>query len=435
LPVKKILFYGRMTPVQTAGPAKILLGNKFMSNSGNLLFAASVARTVMTGDVQLVPFFSEDVDAMLPRIAEINESCESVVIPLANAFRADYREKIRKLTRFVKAVRLPCHVIGVGIQASDLEQMKAGFSFDEDVKQFVSAVLEKSPMLGLRGQFTADYLEQLGFVPEQHFTVIGCPSAYIHGEKCRKIQAKPYGEIEKVCINSKLELPQNVCDLIGRSMAEFQDVHFVAQDLYEYWAMVFPYRRGRRVRSRAPQFYPYSKEHPLWRDGRVIGFLRADEWLNFMEGQDFSFGSRIHGNMAAITAGTPAMIAASDLRILELARYHGIPYIWKEDIKPETQLRDLYEKADFGEFEREYASNFAKYVDFLNRLGLEHIYDGKTVYAEGEAPFDRALPRTDEISMIHSCMKVPVADKLKGLGIYPLMLKYKMDRRRLARVE
>lgn len=431
--MKKLLFYVRMTAVQSASPTDILLGNKFMSNSGNLLFAASVARTVMTEDVQLDPFFSEDIDGMLSRIEEINESYECVVIPLANAFRADYRGKLRKLTSFIKAVSLPCYVIGVGIQASNIDQLKAGFSFDEDVKHFVSAVLKKSSLLGLRGQFTADYLAQLGFIPEQHFTVIGCPSAYIHGENCRKIQAKPYDEIKKVSINAKPALPRTVHELIDRSVMEFQDIHFVSQDMYEYWAMYFPYRRRESTGGFVPKYYPSSKNHPLWRDGRVIGFFRADAWLNFMADQDFSFGSRIHGNMAAVTAGTPAMIAAGDMRILELARYHGIPHIWKDDIKPETRLRDLYENADFGEFERRYKRNFSKYVDFLNQIGLQHIYDGNVHSEEGMAPYDRALPSDDEISMIYSGIKVPLTEKLRGLGIYPMMLRYKMDRRKLAR--
>lgn len=431
--MKNVLFYSRTTPVENYSPTEILLGNKFMSNSGNLLFAASVARSVMVEGVRLAPFFSEDIKGMLTRVDEINEKYECVVIPLANAFRWNYLEKLRNLTALIRAVRIPCYVIGVGIQATDQARLQAGFSFDDDVREFVSAVLEKSPMLGVRGGVTADYLKQLGFLQDQHFTVIGCPSAYIHGEKCRKIQVKPYDALEKVSFNAKLELPRNIHDLIGRSLTEFEDIHFILQDLYEYWAMYFSYRRGKRTKKIAPGYYPYSDKNPIWKNKRAVGFLRAADWLSFMEEQDFSFGSRIHGNMAAITAGTPALIAVSDLRILELVRYHGIPYVWKEDICPETKLRELYEKADFAEFERLYARNFENYVRFLNKLGVQHIYNGNVKYEEGDAPYDRALAACEKMPIIHSNMLVSVEEKIKGFKIYPMMLRYAYDKYKMKR--
>ena len=71
---------------------------------------------------------------------------------------------------------------------------------------------------------------------------------------------------------------------------------------------------------------PVSLKHPLIRQNRVRFFLDPKTWFAHLANYDFSFGTRIHGNIAALLAGTPALLLAHDSRTLELADYHEIPY-------------------------------------------------------------------------------------------------------------
>ncbi|WP_047596347.1 polysaccharide pyruvyl transferase family protein, partial [Salmonella enterica] len=81
-------------------------------------------------------------------------------------------------TQLIRKLKIPVIVTGVGLRANYEPQLDEGFSFDEDVTNFVKAVLEKSAQIGVRGQITADYLKKLGFNAELDFRVIGCPSLY-----------------------------------------------------------------------------------------------------------------------------------------------------------------------------------------------------------------------------------------------------------------
>jgi hypothetical protein len=69
-----------------------------------------------------------------------------------------------------------------------------------------------------------------------------------------------------------------------------------------------------------PSWVDYLKRH-----GRY--FLDVDEWINHMRSFDFYFGSRLHGAIASLLAGTPACLVAHDSRTMELAEYAGIPFV------------------------------------------------------------------------------------------------------------
>src|SRR5699024_5336539 len=112
---------------------------------------------------------------------EINRNYDCYVIPFADAFRPTFIPLLKKYTKLIKKLSIPVIIVGVGLRAPFEPKLNEGFPFDNDVREFVSAVLEKSSMIGVRGQITADYLTRLGFEEEKDHTVIGCPSMYSFG--------------------------------------------------------------------------------------------------------------------------------------------------------------------------------------------------------------------------------------------------------------
>jgi polysaccharide pyruvyl transferase WcaK-like protein len=63
---------------------------------------------------------------------------------------------------------------------------------------------------------------------------------------------------------------------------------------------------------------------------RVKVFFTVDGWVDFYRHIDFALGTRIHGTIASLLAGTPALLITHDTRITELARAMNIPYISQE---------------------------------------------------------------------------------------------------------
>jgi hypothetical protein len=133
---------------------------------------------------------------------------------------------------------------------------------------------------------------------------------------------------------------------------------------------------------------PVTVDHPLISEGRVRFFLDPTTWMEHLAGYDFSFGSRIHGNIAALLAGTPALVLAHDSRTLELARYHEIPYRLITDDPDHIDAAQLYADADWEPLNAGHAARWQVFRDFLGQHGL------RTVYDDGEdrgARFDEQL--------------------------------------------
>jgi hypothetical protein len=128
---------------------------------------------------------------------------------------------------------------------------------------------------------------------------------------------------------------------------------------------------------------------------------------------DFSIGSRIHGNIAAVLAGTPAFVIVSDQRIKELVDYHQIQHIMLADLKKETTIFDLYEQADFNKVQEGHEKRFLHYLDFLKKNGLKTIYDENG--NAGRAYFDEALEQIDFHPALHAFTAVPPAEQVKRL--------------------
>jgi hypothetical protein len=137
---------------------------------------------------------------------------------------------------------------------------------------------------------------------------------------------------------------------------------------------------------------PVYPTHPMYREGKMRFFVDPPTWFDWMAGRDFSFGTRIHGTIATLIAGTPAMLLAHDSRTLELARYHEIPHLTRHDIRPDLDPADLYEQVDLGPLHSGHAARFATYTSFLERNGLPHVFAPGA--GAGALAFDERVGRT-----------------------------------------
>ena len=382
----KILIRAGMTPIEDLPLETIINRNYIGDNTGNLIYQYGVMRALMTADdVEFVP----DRYQMTAADADwVNENCSAYVIPLADAFRPNNND-ITRITKLVRKLRIPCVVIGVGLRSALASSADEEREFDGQVKEFVAAVLEKSSSVGVRGYNTGAYLEHLGFREGEHFTVTGCPSLYAYGGNLQ-LRDLDLHENSFVSVNMNVYAAAKTSAFLQRILSERENSVYIAQRINELKTLYLAEPYLDKL-PKEPDSHPYPRHitDELYAHDRIRVFTRAIEWIDFLRQADLSVGARIHGNITALLAGTPAVVIPRDSRMAELAEYHAVPHVLEPKLDKSWTLEDLLERVDLKAPEKKHAENFAKYTAFLDANELDHIF--KDANAPSEAPLDRAI--------------------------------------------
>lgn len=382
--VKKLLVRSGMLPQDTYDEMEFLKRDRFGSNNGNLIYQYSVIRTLMTHEVEI---YSDNYMSNPDKAEYINNNFDAYIIPLADAFRDSFINKIKNYTKLINKLDIPVVVIGVGLKAPYDYDVKKGFSFDTDVKNFIEAVLKKSEIIGLRGQITADYLESLGFVPEKDFTVIGCPSMYTFGKdlNLKNLTLTPNS---KVSLNASNIASEQSLALLNEIALKYQNYAFVPQSYQELLLNYFGFGEINNV----PPNFPKNIGHKFYREGKVKYFLNAHTWFEYMKDRDLSIGTRLHGNIVATINGTPSITIIHDARMKELADYHALPSVPGNEIHKFANLTELVNSINFDEVQITQAKRFEHYLEFIEKNGFDHIY--KEDRNVTDAPLDNLIAKT-----------------------------------------
>ncbi len=386
--MRRILMRSGMTPFDNFTPSKVIGQGSIGGNSGNLVYAYSIYRALMTEDTEIDSTYYR-LDYTDKEIDKINEEYDLFVMPLADGFREGFEEKLKAHTRLVRRLKIPVIVIGVGLRAPFEPDLEKGFPFDGLVKEFMDAVLEKSAIVGVRGQITADYLSSLGYIEGLHHMVIGCPSMYMFGRDLN-IRDTNITKDSFVCINNSKISPKNVLDFIERSSKEFQNGYFIPQRANELKLTYFGIPLS-NIEDKTN--YPQNIKHYLYEQDRVRFFINFREWSKFISKADFTFGARLHGNISSVISGTPSLIIPKDARMREIAEYHNLTRVNYSDINSDTSIWDLIERADFKAPLKYHQSNFDNYRKFLKINELENIYENE--YDSKNTLFDRRIANAE----------------------------------------
>lgn len=367
----RVLVRSGKDPFTMVGPEATLTQDVFNSNVGNYLFAHSVFRALMVPGADLVSNATLSETRSPSRLAagRINEEFDAFVIPLANAFRPEFARRLHNLTSLVEQLKIPVVVVGVGAQAPlDLDTDGLG-GIAPIVKRFTRAVLDRSATIGVRGEFTARYLQDLGF-PESAADVIGCPSLFLRGPGFRLAPpTSGLADDARIAINLTEGVP-GLGDLVLELARRHPNLVYVGQDRDDLKIMLW----GEEPDRQTDPGVPLRTDHLLFREDRVRFPLETWSWLRHLSDFDFAVGTRLHGNVAALLAGIPATLLAHDSRTWELAKYHELPHLHAESVHPGLSLEDLHAGYDPVPFDDAYPDRFDRFVRFLENNGLAHVY-------------------------------------------------------------
>lgn len=344
----------------------------FGTNVGNLVFSDSMHKIISTPSSNVVSnsLLTERPGVDAGYAQRVNEEFDAFVVPLANAFRPKMADTLNRLSVVVEKLTIPVVVAGVGVQrsiAAPSESMSP--ETNEAIKRFMNAVLDRSARVGVRGEVTRAYLKQLGY-GDDHIAVIGCPSLFAEGHDHRVVTT---GE----GLNDSSLVSMNVSPYV-KDMAKFVASHHRKYENLVYIPQVFndleAIMWGKAPKKISDRNTPNYPTHPLFLEDKVKFFLDSRTWVDFLRTRDFSFGTRIHGNIAALKAGTPAMVLVHDTRTLELAEYHQIPHRFINSLPENTTATELYDQADYTAFNAGFSQRLTTFCDFLDENQIPHIY-------------------------------------------------------------
>ena len=423
----RILMRGAIDPLTAMDPAKFIIENHTGGNIGNMTFTHSIAKTLLVDDnttIDYVNIARKNTDRYYADY--VNDNYDVFIIPLANAFKKSGHEELTKLADFVRMLKIPCIIIGVSIQQvlSDKKFVDV-YPYNDEVKLLISNVLNKSPMIGVRGEMTGDYLSDLGFKAEKDYTVIGCPSMFTFGDKLPEAKDTKLGESSFICFNSKVEyekreIYQPFMEFAKRNMEAFPNMVYVQQQIDDI-RMIYLDRYKRKLR-----------ENKMYDISKAVSFSDVPSWINYLKDNvDFSVGTRTYGSVAAVLGGVPTVAIPFDKRILELTDYHNIPTYDYSKLNEKTTLYDLFESADFSSVQKGHKERFEHYLDFLHKSKLDTIYDHS--YEGGITPYDKRIAEQDFYGVIKAYDACDEKEQFKRYrDAFPIVKKIQADERKRA---
>jgi hypothetical protein len=391
----QILIRAHKNPFTVADADTTYRQNLIGNNTGNLVFSQAVYRLLSASDAHLE---TSGLARSHPRV--INSRFDHVVIPLANAFRPSYIETMDALSNLIEQLTIPVTVLGVGSQASLDGVYRGADIVNPATTRFVRAVLDHSPSIGVRGEHTRDYLQSLGF-GDEHVKVIGCPSMFMYGPDLKvEKKVESLGFDSPIAFNVSPYVPE-MGPLSLYAAEKFPNLVYMAQNIQTLELMLYgSYPKGKKMNAMAASGAPITLDHPLIRSDRVRFFLDPKTWFEHLAQYDFSFGTRIHGNIAALLAGTPALLLAHDSRTLELAEYHEIPHRTITSIEEDAEALGLYAECDWNRLNKAHPDRWDTFASFLGEHRLKQVYD------EGQDPsaFDDRLAVTEFAPPVRTLM-------------------------------
>lgn len=345
-------------------------------NTGNLIFSASVLRLVR--GLARPPSDISD-------LSEISELCDGVVIAAANWLQPT--RDMGEMAALIEALDMPTVVTGLGAQASAdrIPDLPAG------TVRFLKAVSERSRSISVRGRFSAEVLDHYGI---SNVTVTGCPSLLYHLTRPAQVGRvpNPQGPL-RVAVNGMLpgsRVPERDSDrmALGRFMLQ-QAVGLGAEYVAQTELPLIRLARGK-----------IPEEAPIWAflahvfgcgdgpedraamrryaEASVRVFGGADAWLDWAAGPDLVIGTRLHGVIAALLAGTPAILLTHDSRTAEMARAACLPALPAARVQsaggldPRGLLAELHQADAFAAFNRHQAAYFRDFMAFFDANEVPH---------------------------------------------------------------
>ncbi len=334
-------------------------------NSGNKLFAAAMEQYLTKDDISY-EYYRPDMCA-----EEINERYHMVVLPTANIFGEHAKRWVDFYAGFAEKLKIPIYVFGAGIQCEDYDQIDQLTDNTKDyVKRLCRAVYNTGGEFALRGYFTKEYLDRI--MPNTA-AVTGCPSMYQNGrDVCihtEKVKSSRHTDL-RVALNGSLRGEK--ADVLMRMLKHYPNAVFMDQNEFADILYTDDAAKNEDLQKKECLVSLYSRAvFELLSQNRIKLIYDVPVWLDYIKHHiDISIGYRIHGNIAAVLSGVPAVVLPYDARTKEIAEFFDIPAVSDSDM--ENGLSEMLQKLDYSKFNKSFVEKFDRFENFMKTHGISH---------------------------------------------------------------
>lgn len=348
-------------------------------NTGNMIHAAAARRMLAKFVEYERPGEWTDAD-----IEQLRSEHSHLVFVTANLIRlgvpADHPSikgllaGLATLTKNIERAGLPIVVFGLGSQAGLYGPHE--FTVAPEVLRLLQVISDHSHKVAVRGAFTAEACFKLGI---KNVEVIGCQSMFWHRspEFSWTLTERAAQKPDSIVFNFT-DAPAEA-NLINQAMARGHDVIGQQNDAEEWvkaneagstlpepvkynWGVAFAFQKGMIDRT----------EYERWIKKHFYQFRRPEPWLDHVRRYGFSYGTRLHGNIAAMLAGVRATWIVHDMRLKEVCDHFCLPAIGFEEVRAGVDLQTLYDRADFSQCWRIYPERYRALYDYVSSASLPH---------------------------------------------------------------
>lgn len=329
-------------------------------NRGNIVHAAAARRLLPEGiDYPFAPWTEESVENVRTHSHLVTVMANAILL---GADTSPMESAHNIMADNIERADLPVVVLGLGSQAelgtSSRQKMPAG------TLRLLRILSERTQSIACRGAFTADVLNFHGI---KNAEPIGCQSTFWHGASL-PFSYDRESSLQDVAFNySVVQREAGVVEWGVQS-------EFTLIGQTEHWEEAVIKGEDPAVADRQriifkltnlddDQYRQYCREH-------FRSFRKMGPWINLLKDFNFSVGTRFHGNMAALIAGTPALWLSHDQRTRELCELLSLPHLPLESAIENLNIERFADLADFGDFRKNYSSNYERFKSYIENAGL-----------------------------------------------------------------
>lgn len=341
-------------------------------NSGNMVHTYGATRVLDGWKRAHFPRTMSD-----EKVEEIRHNVSHIVAIKANALPVNnpgwrFSEADGQMAKTLRRLGLPVVVMGLGAQY-DKAKLPDEMNIPEGTVDLMHAYSELSETIAVRGEFTAEVLNRLGI---KNVTVLGCQSCFLSyaPDFPDRIQPPKTAEGDEVCVSyTDIRSETAILDFMLRTGADT-----IGQSNFYEYAISKGIEPNPYDDTFSAKLMKLAVEGEGIDPARMDAYLKAhflqfeefDVWLEHMKRYKFVFGTRFHGNMAALQAGVPALWISHDSRTLELCRHLGLPFLPKSKMTKGMTAADLLEHCDYSNFRKVYQANYQKLKTYLDTAGV-----------------------------------------------------------------
>ncbi len=371
---KRVCFWG--APVDSVVAGGSLLDQLAASgaNTGNMFIGYGLFNNTIAEHKSFHPGFHQ-----LPA-DRFDEQYDALFIPASNFINpsSDFQAQYDYFSK----VKAPIFCFGLGSQILPDQDiiLKPG------TEKLIRLIAERSGSVGVRGTFTAEILWRMGL---RNITITGCPSllGFSEAPLQRLLETRP--TTEKLAVNFSNNVRRHSIDTnsfaatenaLFQRATELNSFYIIQNETPELELMeavkfndtVHVEKMLARIRN-AFGCYQNNDRFDEYLKWKTRVFFSVEPWITCLASMTASIGSRFHGNIAALHAGTPALYLVHDMRTLELCELLRVPHLVLDRPYSADELMEQLMGCDYSHFGRQIVRLHTEWKLFVGRNGMDVI--------------------------------------------------------------